>query len=185
MGADTSSQDSSALAETPQAKEPELKEQTITFEENQKGITYDNLLAPYLKGAKIIQITDPFIRMFYQANNLMDLMEVLAKNKNPEDEIAVHLVTTADEYKFESQQDFLTQIQEASMRVGIHFTYELDNSGKLHARYIQANNGWKIILDRGLDIYQPFDVNNAFCMTRRLPESRKAKSFYVTYTREK
>ncbi|MEY3370577.1 MAG: hypothetical protein RLZZ361_1247 [Cyanobacteriota bacterium] len=166
-------------------KEPELKEQTLTFEENQKGVTYNNLFAPYLKGAKIIQITDPFIRMFYQANNLMDLMEVLAKNKNPEDEIAVHLITTADDYKFESQKDFLTQIQEACMRVGIQFTYELDSSGKLHARYIQANNGWKIILDRGLDIYQPFDAGNAFCMTRRMPESRKTKSFYVTYTREK
>lgn len=178
-------QESPAIAETPIVKESELKEQTLTFEENQKGVTYEKLLAPYLKNAKIIQITDPFIRMFYQANNLMDLMEVLAKNKNPEDEIAVHLITTSDEYKFESQKDFLNQIQEACMRVGIQFTYELDNSGAIHARYIQANNGWKIILDRGLDIYQPFDVNNAFCMTRRMPESRKTKSFYVTYTKEK
>ena len=68
--------------------------------------------------------------------------------------------------------------------MGIQFTFEFDNSGKLHARYIQANNGWKIILDRGLDIYQPFDAGNAFCMARRMPESRKTKSFYVTYTKE-
>jgi ATP-dependent Lon protease len=180
----TSSQESTAVVEAPIIKEIELKEQTLTFEENQKGVTYEKLLASYLKGAKIIQITDPFIRMFYQANNLMDLMEVLAKNKRPEDEIVVHLITTADEYKFESQQDFLTQIQEACVRVGIQFTFEFDNSGKLHARYIQANNGWKIILDRGLDIYQPFDAGNAFCMARRMPESRKTKSFYVTYTKE-
>jgi len=163
----------------------EPTEQTLTFEENQKGVTYEKLFVPYLKGAKIIHITDPFIRIFYQANNLMDLMEVLAKNKNPEDEIAVHLVTTADDYKFESQQDFLNQIQEACIRVGIQFSYQFDNSGKLHARYIEANNGWKIILDRGLDIYQPFDAGNAFCMARRLPENRKTKSFYVTYTKNK
>lgn len=173
-----------AEATPTQVTEEEAKEQTLTFEEDARGVTYEKLFMPYLKGAKIIQITDPFIRMFYQANNLMDLMEVLAKNKESGEEIAVHLVTTADDYKFESQKDFLEQIQEACMRVGIQFSYEFDNSGKLHARYIQANNGWKIILDRGLDIYQQFDVNNAFCMTRRMPESRKTKSFYVTYTKE-
>jgi ATP-dependent Lon protease len=159
----------------------EAQEGHFVFEENQSAKSFKDLFGAYLKGSTIIHIVDPYIRQFYQAANLMEFMEMLVLNKAPEDEIAVHLVTSQDEYKINNQESFLEQIKAACLNEGIIFTYEFDNSNKLHGRYIQSNNGWKIVLDRGLDIYQPFDSNDAFSFKRRLAEKRKFKAFYVTY----
>ena len=41
-------------------QEVELKEQHIVYEENQTGVTYDELFAPYIKGATQITITDAY-----------------------------------------------------------------------------------------------------------------------------
>ena len=40
-----------------------LQEKHLTFQENQKGISFDVLLGKYLEGARNIVITDPYIRM--------------------------------------------------------------------------------------------------------------------------
>ena len=63
------------------------------FQENQRGVSYDTLLLPYLRGATKITITDPYIRQFHQARNLMELAEALAVGKDPADEVKI-LVTT-------------------------------------------------------------------------------------------
>jgi ATP-dependent Lon protease len=39
----------------------------------------------------------------------------------------------------------------------------------------------KILLDRGLDIYQRYEMNDAFAIANRLPEYRPIKAFQVTY----
>ena len=62
--------------------EPVLKEQHLTLAENQRGVSYDELFGPYLKGARHITITDPYIRLFYQAKNLMVLLETIVKQKS-------------------------------------------------------------------------------------------------------
>jgi len=40
-------------------------------------------------------------------------------------------------------------------------------------------------LDRGLDIFQPYDINDTFSLTNRLQQYRKCKAFEVTYIKEK
>ena len=57
--------------------EPVLKEKHLTFQENQKGLSFDTLLGPYLKGATAITVTDPYIRLFYQVRNFMELLETV------------------------------------------------------------------------------------------------------------
>lgn len=160
---------------------PELKEQHVTFMENQRGVSYDGLIGPYIKDAKHITITDPYIRLFYQARNLMELMETVVKNKAEEDEVVVSLVTVEDEFKGDLQRDFLDQIQSSLFSVGIKFAYAFDNSGSQHARHIVTDTGWKISLDRGLDIFQQYDMNNAFQLSNRLQKHRSCKAFEVTY----
>jgi len=51
------------------------------YEENQRGISFDTLFGPYLTGAQRIVITDPYIRLFFQARNLMEFIETIAKSK--------------------------------------------------------------------------------------------------------
>jgi len=159
----------------------ELKEHHVTYAENQRGVSYDKLFGPYLKGAKHITITDPYIRMFYQAKNLMELLETIVKLKEEGEEVVVSLVTVEDESKGEAQRDFFEQIQSTMFSVGIKFAYSFDNSGTQHARHIVTDHGWKISLDRGLDIFQQYDSNDAFSLSTRLQTHRAVKAFEVTY----
>ena len=157
------------------------KEQHLTFQENQKGISFDNLLGPYLRGATKITVTDPYIRLFYQTRNFMELLETLVKHKAPDEEVSVHLITTEDEFKGDQQKDNFRKIMEASGAVGIEFTWEFDRSGTIHARHIVTDSGWKISLDRGLDIFQHYEMNDALSFANRLQQYRPCKAFEVTF----
>jgi ATP-dependent Lon protease len=168
--------------ESPAIIKPEtiLKEGQLIFKENQKGASFDQLFAPYLKGSKKITITDPYIRVFHQARNLMELMETIAKNKPDEDEIKVHLITSEDEFRGYQQNEFFEKIQEACSTIGIKFTWEFKNM-TIHARHIITDHGWKILLDRGLDVFQTFEMNDAFSFANRLQQYRSCKGFEIIY----
>lgn len=161
-------------------REPEAKH--LEFQENHKGVTFDGLFADYLKGSKRIVITDAYIRLFYQIRNLMEFIETAIKVKPDDEELHIHLVTVKDEFKGEAQEDAYFQIQENCAIAGVQFTWGFDD-GHIHARHIVTDTGWKISLDRGLDIYQPYEMNNAFSLGNRLQQFRVCKGFEVTYLR--
>lgn len=167
----------------PEALEQALKEKHLTFQENQKGISFDTLLGPYLQGAGKITVTDPYIRLFYQIRNFMELLETVVRHKAQEDEVAVHLVTMEDEFKSEQQKDYFEKMEESARATGINFTWAFDTSGTIHARHIVTDHGWKISLDRGLDIFQHYDMNDAFAFANRLQQFRPCKAFEVTFIR--
>jgi len=166
-----------------ETEEAALKEHHLVVMENQRGISYDGLFGPYLRAATHITITDPYIRLYYQARNLMELLETVVKYKNEEDEVVVSLVTVEDETKGEQQREWLNQIQSSMLTVGIKFAYSFDNSGVQHARHIVTDTGWKISLDRGLDIFQHYDMNDSFQLSNRIQKQRPCKAFEVTYIR--
>lgn len=153
------------------------------FIENQKGVTFADLFWPWIEGASRIVITDPYVRMFHQLRNLMELIEMIAIRKAPEDEISVHLITCVDENYPEKQQSNLIAVESAGAAAGIKFSWEYDATNTIHARHITSDVGWKISLDRGLDIYQKFEMNDAFNLTNRLQAFRQVKAFEITYLR--
>lgn len=161
--------------------EPILKEQHLVFHENQRGMTFDKLFGPYLAGAKRIIVTDPYLRMFHQLRNLMELMETISKLLGAEDEVAVHVVTVEDEFNGERQTESLQKITDACVGVGIQFTWSYDTSGTKHDRDITTDTGWKIALSRGLDVFQRFELSDAFSFANRLQQHRQCKEFNVTY----
>jgi ATP-dependent Lon protease len=168
---------------TSGATAPELKEQHVVWQENQRGATFDMLLGPYLKGASRITITDPYIRIFHQLRNLMELMETISKQKNQEDEVIVHLITVEDEFNCDRQTEGLQKMAEACSGVGIAFSWEYDTTGTRHDRDITTDHGWKIVLSRGLDIFQRFEMNDAFSFANRLQQYRHCKEFNVTFVK--
>jgi ATP-dependent Lon protease len=178
MAADT------ALAPTAAASVvPTVKEQHLVFQENQRCVSFDTLFGPYIKGAKRIVITDPYMRMFHQIRNLMELMETISKVKDPDEEIAVHTVTVEDEFNGDKQTENMQKIADACQGVGIQFTWAYDTTGTKHDRDITTDTGWKIVLSRGLDIFQRFELNDAFNFANRLQEHRQCKEFNVTYVK--
>lgn len=162
-----------------------LKEKHLTFQENQKGISFDTLLGPYLRGVSKIAITDPFIRLFYQIRNLMEFLETVVNYKAQDEEVSVHLITSEDEFKGEQQIENLEKIKKSCSTVGINFTWEFDKTGKIHARHIVTDHGWKISLDRGLDIFQHYEMNDTFTFANRLQQYRPCKAFEATFIRSK
>jgi len=177
----------SGLGETPEAISPdgkdELQEQHLTFQENERGVSFDDLFGPYLEGASDIVITDPYIRLFFQARNMMEFLEMVIRVKDAGEEVSVHLVTSRDELEDDRQEEYLQEMQTSVAPAGVHFTWEFDDSGSLHARHIITDTGWKILLDRGLDIFQRYEMNDAFALVNRLQEQRAVKAFEVTYLR--
>jgi len=163
---------------TPEKLEPKH----IEFREDHKGVSFDNLFADYLVGAKRIVITDPYIRIFYQIRNLMEFIETAVKVKPEDEELHIHLVTAKDQFDAYTQDNFFKDIQENCATAGVQFTWGYGDE-HIHARHIITDTGWKISLDRGLDIFQPYEMNDAFALPNRLQQYRTCKAFEITYLR--
>lgn len=154
------------------------------YQENQRGVAYETLLIPYLRGATDITITDPYIRQFHQTRNLMELIAGIATVKDAADEIHVKLVTsehTEGGDKARRQLEFLFKVKQAASAAGINLDVSLDSS--IHDRSIVTDTGWRINLGRGLDIFQ-YVTGDTFDLASRLQEFRQVRAFGVTYIRE-
>lgn len=160
-----------------------LKEQHLVFQENQRGITFDKLFGPYLAGAARIVVTDPYLRLFHQQRNLMELLETISKHASPDAEVAVHVVTVEDEFHADRQTENFQKMADACASIGITLTWAYDTSGTRHDRDITTDHGWKIVLSRGLDVFQRFELNEAFSFANRMQQHRQCKEFNVTFVK--
>jgi len=156
----------------------------VTFAENRKGVSFEKLFGPYTDGARRIIVTDPYVRKPYQIRTMMEFVEMIIQRKAPEDQVSIHLVTGPHDGDIQRQRELLESITEACTGSGVDFTWAFDTSGTAHARDIVTDTGWKIVLDRGLDIFQPPLRREGFSLGDRLQEHRMAKGFYVTYVRQ-
>ncbi len=156
----------------------------VTFAENQKGVSFDTLLGPWLDGAAEITLTDPYIRVYHQMRNLMELLEVVALRKPDGEDVRFSLLTAPDPEDLERQAGYLEQIRDGIAPLGVEFTWTFDGTSTIHARHLVTDTGWKILLDRGLDVFQRADLNNGFSPANRHQRFRPVKAFEVTYLRD-
>jgi ATP-dependent Lon protease len=140
-------------------------------------VSFDELFGPYIKGAQKMIITDPYIRIFFQVRNLMEFLETVARQKADDVEVEVHLVTSRD-YDGAQQDEYLQKVTDNIAPAGIRFSYEYKDQTAIHARHIVTETGWKILLDRGLDIFQRYEMNDGFAIANRL---QKHRPLYCTY----
>ncbi|RLD02566.1 MAG: BREX system Lon protease-like protein BrxL [Chloroflexota bacterium] len=181
-GDETATEEDSAQSSKASSAEELPEEKHLTFEENQRGVSFDNLFGPYLKGASKIVIQDPFIRAFYQTRNLMELLETALTYKPEAEEISVHLITSEDDDReYSRQEEYLQQIRDSVSPAGIKFSWEYQDPSSIHARFLVLDSGWKILLDRGLDIFQRYEMNDAFTLSNRRQDQRTVKAFECTY----
>ncbi len=150
--------------------------------ENEPGISYYGLFADCLRGAREIILVDPYIRNFHQVKNLFEFLEMVMQLQEVGDEVAVTLQTAGNEYETD-QSNLLEQVRDSFAGTSVNFTYTISDEKSLHARYITTDTGWKITLDRGLDIFQPFNRKDAFNLQNTVQEARRCRAFEVTYLR--
>jgi ATP-dependent Lon protease len=148
--------------------------------DNQSGISYENSFGEYLRGATEVQLIDPYIRLPYQLRNFMEFARLIAVKKAQDAEVKLHLITNNNEEYIEGAKDAFQQMTISLESIGILFTYEFDDN--IHDRSIILNNNWKIILGRGLDIWQKtggwYDVNEY------IQEKRLCKACEITYVKQ-
>lgn len=166
-----------APAPEPEKKGPEAGH--VTFRENQKGITYDEIFGPWIAGSKRILVVDPYIRTNHQIRNMVELLETVDSFTEDGEEVEVFLATKPSDFPDEQAENLQT-VANIAQEMGIQFKWKYED-GDIHARYIQTDTGWKISLDRGLDIYQWADFLNGLSPTVRKQKYRSVRPFEVTY----
>lgn len=73
--------------------------------------------------------------------------------------------------------DIFDDIKDDLSEHGIEFTYDFNAD---HDRYIDLDNGWRISLGRGLDIFEKY---GRFSLDSINQDERRCKEFNVTYNR--
>ena len=109
----------------------------------------------------------------------MEFIKLVVERKAQDAEVKLKLTTTAEEEYRQQAEEAFSSMVESTEGMGVLFEYEFDDF--IHDRHIILNNGWKIILGRGLDLWQKtggwYDINEY------MQEKRVCKSCEVTYWR--
>ena len=172
------------IAGTPPEKEKPLESgKHVTVPENASGVSFMGLFADHLKGATQITVADPYVRIFWQLKNMMEFMEMVHELVPEGDQVELKLITKSDEDRCVEQDEALRKMEESFTGSKISFSYEYDNSSSFHARSITTDTGWKITMDRGLDIFQRYDMS-AFSLAAKVQSERHCKAFEVTYLKQ-
>jgi ATP-dependent Lon protease len=154
----------------------------VVVPENTRGWSYRRLFAQHLRGAGRIVVRDPYVRLFFQARNLMEFLELVHDLVPEGDEAEVHLVSQSDPESCVKQAEHLDQIANTFTGSRVAFSWELDHSPGFHSRSIVTDTGWKILIDRGLDIFQKFE-GGPFSLEQARQEARLTRGTEVTYLR--
>ena len=167
----------------PRAEAPDMPQPGhVVIPENTRGWSYGRLFSKHLRGANKITISDPYVRMFHQAKNLMELLQVIHDLVEEGDEVAVHLITQSDPTTCVKQEENLNQIVATFTGSKVEFSWEYDHSPNFHARNIVTDTGWKITIDRGLDFFQKYE-SGAFSLEQAMQEARLTRGAEITYLR--
>ena len=158
--------------------EPKLSSKHIDIRENQKGVSYKSLFADYMKTAKKMTIIDPYIRATFQVDNLVDLIRTFVEAAEEIEGLQIELHTNETDEKIPALIDILDQVKDDLEKYNIEFTYAFDAD---HDRSIILDNGWRMVLSRGIDIFEKFD---RFSLSNQRQELRRCRAFSVTYLQE-
>jgi ATP-dependent Lon protease len=164
---------STALMLTPQASH-------LVIPENTTGWSYRRLFGEYLKGSQAITISDPYVRAFFQIRNVMEFLQMVHDLVPEGDEVVVNLLTQADRENPMKQEEQLNQIVTAFTGSRVSFSWKFQQSPNFHARSITTDTGWKITVDRGLDIFQRYE-GGPFSLEQAIQEARLTRGAEVSY----
>ena len=159
--------------------EKKLASKYVEIRANQSNVSYKGLFGDYLETAKSIIITDPYIRAPFQIDNLVEFIQTARECCKDEEGLCVELHTQNEDEKIPELIDIFEELQMELEAVGIEFKFFFDAD---HDRNICLDNGWKIILSRGLDIFEKF---SRFSLGNVRQSNRRCREFSITYVQDK
>ena len=161
------------------AKRPriaKLANKSVDLRLNQKGVSYNMLFGEYLRTATEIKVIDPFIRYPYQIENFIAFIQTCRQYCNNTEGLKIHLSTNNDDdEKVAEVIDTFNDLADELAPLGIEFTYDFNAD---HDRLIDLDNGWRITLGRGLDIFEKY---NRLSLAQNRQEDRRCKECTITF----
>ena len=139
--------DEEPAEKAPRPRIVRLREGMTEVRMNQKGVTYRTLFGDYLKTAHRINIVDPYIRAPFQIDNLLELIQTIREVSDNPEELVIHVSTQNDDDKVPEMIDVFDGLKDELQGYGVEFSYDFKAD---HDRWIELDNGWKIVLSRGL-----------------------------------
>jgi ATP-dependent Lon protease len=112
----------------------------------------------------------------------MEFLELVHQLVPEGDEVEVELVTQPDRDAFGKQEENLNQVVTAFSGSPVSFSWRFEHNPNFHARSIVTDTGWKITIDRGLDLFQKFE-GGPFSLEQVIQEARLTRGAEVTYLR--
>ncbi len=103
---------------------------------------------------------------------------MLSNMKSPEMEINLEVVSWNGEEYIADSIAYFEELQGGLIDIGINLTFRMEHH---HDRFIAADNGWKITLGRGLDIFEK--IEGRFNVAGVDQTKRKCKSCEMTFLR--
>lgn len=157
-----------------------LTEKHVEYRSGQTGVSYKKMFADYLATASEIVVEDPYIRTFWQLRNFAEFLSMLVETRSVEGLKVILRTWNDNPGKCAEVIDDLNDIQDEMASFGMDFSYKFVES--IHDRSINTDKGWKVILGRGLDIFEPY---GKFSVAMVQQEKRKCKEFSATYIKDK
>jgi ATP-dependent Lon protease len=153
--------ETSASSQNPQAADvvtepamPELKEQHYTITYDSTGHSYESIILPYLIGAKLVVIEDPYIRATHQVQNFIRFCEAILKQPTVK---KIQLITNyGDQTNLQEMAERLQDLKQSLLEFDVELDIKVDEN--LHDREIRMDNGWTVKIGRGLDFFQKPDT---------------------------
>jgi ATP-dependent Lon protease len=140
----------SNISEVDTNEIPELKEQHFTILYGDIGYSYESIMAPYLRGAKVVVVEDPYIRLQHQIHNFVRFCETVLKAGTAK---KISLITGYDDKtQLAETTGKLDELKQSLLEMDVELEVKLNPN--MHDREIRLDNGWIIKIGRGLDFYQ-------------------------------
>jgi len=170
--------DDEPTEKAPRPRIVRLREGMTEVRMNQKGVTYRTLFGDYLKTAHRINIVDPYIRAPFQIDNLLELIQTIREVSDTPEELVIHVSTQNEDNKVPEMIDVFDGLKDELQGYGVEFSYDFKAD---HDRWIELDNGWKITLSRGLDIFEKFD---RFSLGNIRQSERRCRAFNVVFKKK-
>lgn len=136
---------------TTTAPAPQLTERHFTIQYDDVGHSYDSIFGPYLLGARVVTIEEPYVRAPHQITNFVRFCETVVKMAPTVHRI--HLISSYDDKTdLASVRDKLEDLKQSLKEADVFLEIELN--ANLHDREIRIDNGWIVKIGRGLDFFQ-------------------------------
>ena len=106
----------------------------------------------------------------------MEFIGIVHKFNSYPSRVQVELLTIRDPEPERAHKQLmnLEQVQKTASSAGIAFDFDFDQTHTIHDREVSIDSDWKIILGKGLDIYQ-FIADDPFNLAHKDQSLRKVK----------